>query len=228
MASILVGKGVLGARLKMIKTKGKITPAFIAGFLDGDGSIGCYYCADGSGRRYLTPIIELANNDFMTMLKIEQIMPRGNFITWIHKNQKHAISYKLVFRGNKRVKEVLNFLQGNYFSSYRRHQLRSVFQRLGYCFKFSDELSIDWVRGFMAAEGCSSWQKYINKTGALINIYKRYGMSQKNRELLDKINFFLRKKNIESSIHKDRLYYQLYINARDVAKFESFFGVLTT
>lgn len=206
----------------MIKTKIKLDKDFIAGFLEGDGTILHFNMKNKQGYNFFRPIIRFCNNDESTLLKIQNFLGKGVIYIQTYDNENKP-TYYLQYDSKKRVVGVLNKINNIYLSKHRRSQLLPILKKINFNFTFNDSINIKWIAGFAVAEGYKTIISSVKKNKKYS--YTRYGITQNNKKLLVKIQKILKENDIDSTIvYKKKGTYEVHINRlKSVAKFEEVF-----
>jgi hypothetical protein len=180
-----------------IKTKSKINMSFIAGFLDGDGCIYMHKMKDNTMIKgyFMKPQIQFAQLDKNILLKIQQTLGPGKFYEQSYKNKKIKHTHYLRYDSYRRLKKLVIFLSKSYLSDRNKIRIKPILKYLNIKPKYKKYPDIDWVRGFMWAEGGVGYNYYKNA------IYKSYYISQKTKDVLYGIKQVLDLKKIKNTLH---------------------------
>lgn len=204
----------------MIRTYGEVNSGFVAGFLEGDGSIGCAI-VKGKNGDFFRPIVSFSNNDKEILIKIEKFLGKGCWYTLKYKENYISPTHYLRYDSQVRVLSILEKLNGEWLSRYRRKQLKPILNYLGTRITFQSNLNKNWVRGFVFAEGWVHDAQYIIKEKRYV--YRTYGVAQKNQEVLMKVRNWLIKEKVVSYKNPTSIVIQ---RRGDVKKFERLLDVI--
>lgn len=195
----------------MIKCKSNYNSSFIAGFLEGDGTI--YHTLV---RNYIKYIIKFCNNNKKFLENIEKFIGKGSWYKQIYTNPNYSPTYYLSYNNQKMVKQIGTLLSKEYLSIYRKKQLKPILEKFKINSCHKKKPNKDWLKGFIAAEG-GYWILKISRLHKINKVYeyKRFGISQNNLRTLLDIRTLLKKLGIKSYIYKIRKNYRLLISPKD-------------
>jgi len=182
----------------------KVTDAFVAGFLEGDGTIQHFYCKNQRGRgTHFKPMVMFVNTRKSVLEAIREYFGAG----WLYERKDGM--FILEFSNKKSVRPVAIVLANQYLSEHRRRQLEPVLAKLGIEPHYKRHVDLDWVKGFFLAEGSLSYDKrsYVIAVG----VHETYTfptacMTNTCRETLEVVQDFLRSIGIKTYLCSYRRY----------------------
>ena len=85
--------------------------AWLAGFVEGDGSIGIGKHTQKAGRIIYSPYVRISNTDALLIETCYQILDELDLVYWLHsKKTRNGIAWDLQIKGFKRCKKLLPLL----------------------------------------------------------------------------------------------------------------------
>ncbi len=186
----------------MILTETKYPDSFIAGFLEGDGTIQHFMRPDRHGYKFFRPVIRFINTDYGLLECIMEKLGKGCIYST---KPKHGQEYfTLSYDSQKRVRPITKMLSEQWLSQHRRSQLYPILQKLKIEENYATEIDIEWIKRFAAAEGylsvVSSTYQLRKTNQKRYYDYLVFGLANTNLEVLEKIKEFLEAQGVSSFI----------------------------
>lgn len=208
----------------MIRCRTTYSPSFIAGFLEGDGTILHQIRKGGDGRPFFRPIIRFCNDELWLLNEIEHKLGKGQYHSQSYESKNCRVTHYLSYDSQKRVKPIADMLSQSYLSPHRQQQLRPILDKLNIQPRHAKSITLDWIRGFAAAEGCASWSSSVIKFRDYR--YLNYLLFQKDPTVLKCIQGYLKDFDIQCRVSPDGEFYRLVVGRlEDVEKFRQLLEV---